>query len=369
MEGVEGQSSTPPGRYSFPPSRYSSEDILFCIDVSSESLAEMKVTGPNGRSITRLDSIKQAILVFINAKLTINPDHRFAFASLGKSASWLRKEFSSEVESAMAAFRGLSVDSSSGHADLTQLFRIAAHEAKKSRAQNRILRVENNRIWVPYSSLIWERERSSQRRGGSHGRCGCDVVLPVAAVVMAAVVSVAWSALARGEGDGEVSVRRRRKVQKKLPEKGRNDGSWLEHECSSPKMQRVGRDDANKDIKKILIYCRSSVQPQHQWTANQKLFTLDVVYLHDKPGPDNCPQKVYDALVDALENVTEYEGYILESGQGLSRVLFRHMCVLLSHPQQRCLQDNIDIPKSLMKKSPTADSATAVEESVAVSSQ
>ncbi|GMP95033.1 hypothetical protein CsSME_00044246 [Camellia sinensis var. sinensis] len=207
MEGVEGQSSTPPGRYSFPPSRYSSEDILFCIDVSSESLAEMKVTGPNGRSITRLDSIKQAILVFINAKLTINPDHRFAFASLGKSASW------------------------------------------------------------------------------------------------------------------------------------------------------------------ILIYCRSSVQPQHQWTANQKLFTLDVVYLHDKPGPDNCPQKVYDALVDALENVTEYEGYILESGQGLSRVLFRHMCVLLSHPQQRCLQDNIDIPKSLMKKSPTADSATAVEESVPVSSQ
>ncbi|THG21638.1 uncharacterized protein LOC114257875 [Camellia sinensis] len=260
MEGVEGQSSTPPGRYSFPPSRYSSEDILFCIDVSSESLAEMKVTGPSGRSITRLDSIKQAILVFINAKLTINPDHRFAFASLGKSASWLRKEFSSEVESAMAAFRGLSVDSSSGHADLTQLFRIAAHEAKKSRAQNRILRV-------------------------------------------------------------------------------------------------------------ILIYCRSSVQPQHQWTANQKLFTLDVVCLHDKPGPDNCPQKVYDALVDALENVTEYEGYILESGQGLSRVLFRHMCVLLSHPQQRCLQDNIDIPKSLMKKSPTADSATAVEESVLVSSQ
>ncbi|THF97070.1 hypothetical protein TEA_020494 [Camellia sinensis var. sinensis] len=45
--------------------------------------------------------------------------------------------------------------------------------------------------------------------------------------------------------------RRRRKVQKKLPEKGRNDGSWLEHECSSPKMQRVGRDDANEGIKKV----------------------------------------------------------------------------------------------------------------------
>lgn len=53
----------------------------------------------------------------------------------------LRKEFSSEVDSAMAALRGLLVDSFSGQADLTQLFRIAAHEAKKSRAQNRILRV------------------------------------------------------------------------------------------------------------------------------------------------------------------------------------------------------------------------------------
>jgi hypothetical protein len=219
----------------------------------------MKGTALNGRPITRIDSIKQAILLFINAKLTINPDHRFAFATLGKSASWLRKEFSSEVDSAMAAFRGLSVDSSSGHADLTQLFRIAAHEAKKSRAQNRILRV-------------------------------------------------------------------------------------------------------------ILIYCRSSIRPQHQWPVNQKIFTLDVLYLHDKPGPENCPQKVYDALVDALEHVTEFEGYIFESGQGLSRVLFRHICVLLSHPQQRCLQDHIDIPKSLTKKSPTADSAPG-EETVAVSSQ
>lgn len=53
----------------------------------------------------------------------------------------VRKEFSSEVDSAIAAFRGLSVSSSGGHADLTQLFRVAAHEAKKSKSQNRILRV------------------------------------------------------------------------------------------------------------------------------------------------------------------------------------------------------------------------------------
>lgn len=53
----------------------------------------------------------------------------------------LRKEFSSDVESVSAALRGLSATSSSGHADLTALFRVATHEAKKSRAQNRIFRV------------------------------------------------------------------------------------------------------------------------------------------------------------------------------------------------------------------------------------
>ncbi|XP_043722204.1 uncharacterized protein LOC122669498 [Telopea speciosissima] len=260
MEGVEGGSPLTCA-YTLQPSSFCNEDILFCIDVDHESLVDMKVSGPKGRPITRLDSIKNAVLLFVHAKLAINPEHRFAFAALGQSASWLRKEFRSDAESAIAALRMISIapDSSYGQADLTHLFRVAAHEAKKSRAQNRIFRL-------------------------------------------------------------------------------------------------------------ILIYCRSSVQPQYQWPANLKLFTLDVVYLHDKPGPDNCPQKVYDSLVDALEHVSEHEGYIFETGQGLSRVLFRHMCVLLSHPQQRCAQDDIDIPKSLAKKSPAADS-TPGEENVPASSQ
>ncbi|PQQ14053.1 uncharacterized protein Pyn_37779 [Prunus yedoensis var. nudiflora] len=212
------------GRYTLRPTRLSKEDILFCIDVGPESMVELKAAmSPNGRPSTRLDSIKQAILVFINAKLTINPENRFAFTSLGKSASWLRKEFSSEVESAFAAFRVLSANSSSSN---------------------------------------------------------------------------------------------------------------------------------------ILIYCRSSIRPHHQWPVNQKLFTLDVVYLHEKPGPDNCPQEVYDSLVDAVEHVSEYEGYTLETGQLLARILFRYMCMLLSHPQQRCPQDQLDIPKPLGKKLPAADSMT-----------
>lgn len=46
----------------------------------------------------------------------------------------LKKEFSSEVESAIAAFRAITVDSSAGHADLTHLFKVANHEATKSRS-------------------------------------------------------------------------------------------------------------------------------------------------------------------------------------------------------------------------------------------
>ncbi|GLT57229.1 hypothetical protein SLA2020_302170 [Shorea laevis] len=265
MEGTEGTSSVAGGvgggRYMLKPARINNEDILFCIDVDAESLVEMKTPGANGKPFTRLDAIKQAILLFIHAKLTINPDHRFAFATLSKSVSWLRKEFSSNVECGISALRMLSTTSSSSQADLTNLFRLASHEAKKSRAQNRILRV-------------------------------------------------------------------------------------------------------------ILIYCRSSMKPHYQWPVNQKLFTLDVMYLHDKPGPDNCPQEVYDTLVEALEHVSEYEGYIYESGQGLARVLFRYVSVLLAHPQQRCPQEYMDTvtPKPLAKKAPVTESGNG-EDSIPVSSQ
>ncbi|XP_027356029.1 uncharacterized protein LOC113865567 [Abrus precatorius] len=252
----EGSNSS----YTLKPSRICNEDIIFCIDVDPQSLVEMKgATGPNGRPLTRLDSIKQAIILFVHSKLTINPQHRFAFATLSNSFSWLRKDFSGEIDSAIAAMRGLSASSSTVQPDLTNLFRIAAHEAKKSRLHGRILRV-------------------------------------------------------------------------------------------------------------ILFYCRSTVRPQHQWPVNQKLFTLDVMYLHDKPGPDNCPQEIYDTLVEALEHVSEYEGYILESGQGLARVLFRHVLILLSHPQQRCIQEYVDIPKSIAKKTPQVE-PMATEDSVPVSSQ
>ncbi|TKY74922.1 hypothetical protein E2542_SST03687 [Spatholobus suberectus] len=122
-------------------------------------------------------------------------------------------------------------------------------------------------------------------------------------------------------------------------------------------------------LRVILFYCRSTVQPQHQWPGNQKLFTLDVMYLRDKPGTNNCPQEVNDTLVEALEHVSEYESYILESGQGLARVLFRHVLnILLSHPQQLCIQEYVDVPKSIAKKASQME-PMATEDSAPISSQ
>lgn len=121
-------------------------------------------------------------------------------------------------------------------------------------------------------------------------------------------------------------------------------------------------------LRVVLIYCRSSTKPQHQWPIKQKNFTLDIIYLHDKPTADNCPQKVYDALVDALEHVSQYEGYILETGQGLARILFRQTCILLSHPLQRCIQDDLDIPKPLAKKNMVTEAAQN-EDGMPVSTQ
>ena len=74
---------------SLPPCRFMNEDVLFCVDVDVESKMEMKLSGPKGRPFTRLDAIRQAILLFVHSKLSINSDHRFAFSVLGQSVSWV----------------------------------------------------------------------------------------------------------------------------------------------------------------------------------------------------------------------------------------------------------------------------------------
>ncbi|KAL6606197.1 hypothetical protein ACP70R_041850 [Stipagrostis hirtigluma subsp. patula] len=269
------------------PVRLPPEDILFCVDVDLEASADMKPAAaaaaaaassgsastaspqPSSQAaaraaprpgVRRMDAVKQALLLFVHGKLTMCPDHRFAFAKLGDTFSWVKKDFSSDPGAAMEAIHSLyALDSRCAMADLTQLFKVAYEEGKRAESQGRLLRV-------------------------------------------------------------------------------------------------------------VLIYCRSSTKPQHQWPVKPKNFTLDVIYLHDKPTADNCPQKVYDALVDALEHVSQYEGYILETGQGLARVLFRQTCILLSHPLQRCNQDDLDIPKPVVKKT-LATEAAKNEDGTPVASQ
>lgn len=89
-------------------------------------MVEMKATGSKGKPISIIYSIKQAILLFVYARFAVNSDHCFVFAT--------QREFSNEFDSAIATLRGLSIDGSGGNADLTQLFRVAAREAKESRA-------------------------------------------------------------------------------------------------------------------------------------------------------------------------------------------------------------------------------------------
>ncbi|CAK9267757.1 unnamed protein product [Sphagnum jensenii] len=176
----------------------SPEDILLCVDADAEVNVEMKAGG-GVKGLSRLDAVKQALVLFVHSKLLMHPQHRFSVATLSNNAVWHQQEFTNDME--------------------------------------------------------------------------------------------------------------------------------------------------------VLIYCRSSVVPEVevQLPGKQRLFTFDALYLHDKPTRDNCPQRVYDVLVDALERVSEFEGYIFESSSGSARVLFRHMCVLLSHPQQRCPQDEFDAPKDLAK--------------------
>jgi BRISC and BRCA1-A complex member 1 len=81
-------------RYSLPPVRLPLEDILFCVDVDPETRAEMKTAAassgpatPARPAVTRMDAVKQAMLLFVHGKLAMCPDHRFAFASLGDTVS------------------------------------------------------------------------------------------------------------------------------------------------------------------------------------------------------------------------------------------------------------------------------------------
>lgn len=97
----------------------------------------------------------------------------------------------------------------------------------------------------------------------------------------------------------------------------------------------------------------SRVLSDHRWREDRNLFPWKVISLLDDLNVEYRRNNVYGALVDVVSGVSKYEGYVIRCLHGLVHALLRHMCVLLLHPQQRRAQVEIDIPRSLTKKSPT----------------
>ncbi|KAL2643447.1 hypothetical protein R1flu_011034 [Riccia fluitans] len=243
-------------RYEWKAGTYVPENIIFCVDVDRETEMEMKSgggkqqqgTAPAAPTFSRMDAVKQALLLFVHSKLTMNPHHQFAFITLDRAASWFQREYTNNVDLINSSIRNLSPQGSFQQFDISPLLLLGASEGRLVQSQGRILRL-------------------------------------------------------------------------------------------------------------VLIYCRSSVVPEFQkHLMERQKFTLDALYMHDKPAPNNCPQKVYDALVDVLEHVSHHEGYIFESSSGSARTLFRHICFLLSHPQQRIVQEDLmSSVKDFAQMKPQAD--------------
>ena len=90
----------------------------------------------------------------------------------------------------------------------------------------------------------------------------------------------------------------------------------------------------------ILIYARSAIIPsvsdayaplRDSLFASSSFF-LDVLYLHEKPNPQNRPQEVFDKLTSA--EITSPESFFLEDSTNYRRLVL-HTTLLLAHPRQR----------------------------------
>ncbi|CAI5954771.1 unnamed protein product [Closterium sp. NIES-65] len=122
-------------------------------------------------SLTRLDAIRQALLLFTHSKLAMNPSHRFALAALkGNTAagapappttqgpasphsassassprqpqfSWVVEHFTNDMNSLLAGVQSLHATSAFSSVDLSPLFRALASESQRSVDRGRSLRL------------------------------------------------------------------------------------------------------------------------------------------------------------------------------------------------------------------------------------
>eukprot|EP00897_Mesotaenium_endlicherianum_P007174 jgi/Mesen1/6485/ME000331S05601 len=116
--------------------RHCPEDIVICVDVDREIDTEMKVPAVKGAppsgTITRLDAVRQALLLFIHSKLQIDPSHRFAIVTLADNPCWLTRGFIGDVGTLTHAVRSLRSTGVYPTANLQGLLQAVAAEARLS---------------------------------------------------------------------------------------------------------------------------------------------------------------------------------------------------------------------------------------------
>lgn len=103
----------------------------------------------------------------------------------------------------------------------------------------------------------------------------------------------------------------------------------------------------------VLVYCRSNVIPECvlpptvEAAGGCPSLRLDLLYLHDKPVSGvNCPQRVYDELIKHMDEwgfQLDFNPFIFEAPASKSapQNLKKFMAYLLSHPLQRCHQEQL----------------------------
>ena len=86
------------------PTPFLPEDIIMCVDLDREVDSDLKPSaapgsrgGPNGapttQGISRMNAIRQGLLLLVYAKLQMDSRHRFRLATIGEKFSWVSCHF------------------------------------------------------------------------------------------------------------------------------------------------------------------------------------------------------------------------------------------------------------------------------------
>eukprot|EP01026_Neomeris_dumetosa_P057835 TRINITY_DN5344_c0_g1_i6.p1 TRINITY_DN5344_c0_g1~~TRINITY_DN5344_c0_g1_i6.p1 ORF type:complete len:339 (-),score=45.63 TRINITY_DN5344_c0_g1_i6:66-1043(-) len=100
----------------------------------------------------------------------------------------------------------------------------------------------------------------------------------------------------------------------------------------------------------VFIYGRSSAAPEIGIGSYKEPLNIDLIYIHDKIGPGNCVQSVYDQLctyVDKMAQLTMYTQYVYELTS--LDMLDEYFMYIMAHGLQRVVQEEIEPPKDISR--------------------